>query len=114
MLIAAAVVFTLMSQTFADGGTMPPSVEYQGYNCAGKNMAPDLHWSGAPSGTGCSDARGIVRHMGGSRSGSSASTLACDGASVPGRRRSMESLYGGVALRRPRRALTCFGQGVQE
>jgi hypothetical protein len=51
MLIAAAVAFTLMSQAFADGGTMPPSVEYQGSNCTGKNMAPDLHWSGAPSGT---------------------------------------------------------------
>jgi len=51
MMIAAAVAFTLMSQAFADGGTLPPSVEYQGYNCTGKNMAPDLHWSGAPAGT---------------------------------------------------------------
>ena len=51
MLVAAVVAFTLASQTFSDGGTLPQSAEYNGYGCTGQNMQPELHWSGAPAKT---------------------------------------------------------------
>jgi len=51
MLVAAMVALTLASQTFTDGGTLPSSAEYNGGGCTGKNVQPELHWSGAPAGT---------------------------------------------------------------
>ena len=54
MLALAAVPaaqFSLASKTFSDGATMPKSTEANIYGCTGPNQAPELHWSGAPTGT---------------------------------------------------------------
>jgi Raf kinase inhibitor-like YbhB/YbcL family protein len=51
MMLAAVVAFTLASQTFSDGGTLPSSAEFNGYGCTGQNVQPELHWSDAPART---------------------------------------------------------------
>ena len=43
--------FVLASQAFADGQAIPKDYSYDGYGCTGKNVSPELHWSGAPEGT---------------------------------------------------------------
>lgn len=40
------MAFTLKSAAFQEGGTIPSR-----YTCDGKNVSPDLAWSGAPKGT---------------------------------------------------------------
>jgi hypothetical protein len=54
-LIAAAgpkkPAFTLASATFAEGAAIPQANSYDGYGCTGKNLSPELHWSGTPIGT---------------------------------------------------------------
>ncbi|HEX2667088.1 MAG TPA: YbhB/YbcL family Raf kinase inhibitor-like protein [Gammaproteobacteria bacterium] len=47
----AAGDFTLTSQTFKDGDTVPMSVVYDKMGCKGKNTSPELSWSGAPADT---------------------------------------------------------------
>ena len=52
----AAGVFTLQSQTFADGKIMPKKVANSkanmanNPNCVGDNVSPELHWSNVPDG----------------------------------------------------------------
>jgi len=41
-----AMTFTMTSQAFQKGGWIPPR-----YTCDGKDLSPDLAWSGAPDGT---------------------------------------------------------------
>lgn len=48
--VAAALAFTLASKSFVDGGTLPQGAVYNGYGCSGRNVAPELHWAGAPAG----------------------------------------------------------------
>jgi len=43
--------FALGSDDFVDGGKIPHKHSYDGYGCTGKNVSPELHWSGAPDGT---------------------------------------------------------------
>lgn len=43
--------FTLKSDAFSPGGTIPIEYTYNGLGCTGKNVSPELHWSGAPQGT---------------------------------------------------------------
>jgi hypothetical protein len=54
-LIAAAkptpAPFTLSSADFAGGATIPQADAFDKGGCPGKNTSPELHWSGAPSGT---------------------------------------------------------------
>ncbi|MBV8244687.1 MAG: YbhB/YbcL family Raf kinase inhibitor-like protein [Candidatus Eremiobacteraeota bacterium] len=45
----ARAAFTLESTTFAPGATLPLAAVFPG--CHGKNVSPELHWSGAPSRT---------------------------------------------------------------
>ena len=40
---------TIASESFGDGGSIPMEHVYQG--CGGKNVSPQLSWSGAPEGT---------------------------------------------------------------
>ena len=40
--------FSLTSEAFRDGATIPAE-----YTCDGRNVSPPLRWSGPPSGTGC-------------------------------------------------------------
>lgn len=47
----AVSTFVLGSKTFTDGGTIPHENSYDHYGCSGKNLSPELHWSGAPKGT---------------------------------------------------------------
>src|ERR1700730_9050076 len=42
--------FVLRSKAFVDGGTIPHDYSYNAYGCTGKNISPELHWSGAPAG----------------------------------------------------------------
>jgi Raf kinase inhibitor-like YbhB/YbcL family protein len=51
MHFAVMLVLVLTSSTFPEGGTIPARSVYNGYGCAGQNMAPNLAWSGAPTGT---------------------------------------------------------------
>jgi Raf kinase inhibitor-like YbhB/YbcL family protein len=46
----ASPTFVLGSKAFADGGTIPHEYSYDHYGCSGKNVSPELHWSGAPKG----------------------------------------------------------------
>jgi Raf kinase inhibitor-like YbhB/YbcL family protein len=48
---AAMADFTLHSSAFKAGATIPHAYSYNGYGCTGKNISPDLMWSGAPDGT---------------------------------------------------------------
>jgi len=48
--------FTIVSRDFHDGGRLPVFTEYGGVDasevgCSGKNLAPELNWFNAPSGT---------------------------------------------------------------
>ena len=43
------MAFTLLSQTFAAGSTVPQSMI--ALPCGGKNVSPQLHWTDAPRGT---------------------------------------------------------------
>jgi Raf kinase inhibitor-like YbhB/YbcL family protein len=47
----AKSTFSLGSDAFVDGGTIPHRHSYNGYGCTGKNISPELHWSDAPEGT---------------------------------------------------------------
>jgi Raf kinase inhibitor-like YbhB/YbcL family protein len=49
MIIAAVTAFTIASATFKPNTTMPIGTVYT--QCGGKNVSPELHWSGAPKGT---------------------------------------------------------------
>jgi Raf kinase inhibitor-like YbhB/YbcL family protein len=48
---ALADSFTLYSTDIAHGAFMNKTQEFQGFGCSGKNMSPQLSWSGAPEGT---------------------------------------------------------------
>lgn len=50
-LCAAAATFSLKSNAFADGASMPAKHSYNAFGCTGQNVSPDLHWSGQPAGT---------------------------------------------------------------
>ncbi len=39
------------SATFTDGGMLTKAQEYNGMQCSGGNVSPELHWSGVPAGT---------------------------------------------------------------
>jgi Raf kinase inhibitor-like YbhB/YbcL family protein len=43
--------FTLASNSFAAGATMPDSTVLNGLDCHGANVSPELHWNGAPAAT---------------------------------------------------------------
>jgi Raf kinase inhibitor-like YbhB/YbcL family protein len=43
--------FRLMSSEWHDGGTVPIRNVFNESGCNGGNFSPELHWSGAPSGT---------------------------------------------------------------
>jgi Raf kinase inhibitor-like YbhB/YbcL family protein len=47
----AAPAFTIASADFSSGGTMPTADAYDKGGCPGKNISPELHWTGAPAGT---------------------------------------------------------------
>lgn len=49
MILAAVTAFTLMSATFKPNAMMPLATVAK--DCGGQNISPELHWSGAPSGT---------------------------------------------------------------
>ncbi|BAZ45715.1 hypothetical protein NIES4102_27410 [Chondrocystis sp. NIES-4102] len=46
-----AATFTVESEQFQPGETMPQSIIYQGFGCKGDNMSPQLSWHNAPKGT---------------------------------------------------------------
>ncbi|HTJ28739.1 MAG TPA: YbhB/YbcL family Raf kinase inhibitor-like protein [Candidatus Limnocylindria bacterium] len=48
---AAASSFTLSSATFPAGGTIPLTAVYDRSGCAGRNVSPELRWTGAPAET---------------------------------------------------------------
>jgi Raf kinase inhibitor-like YbhB/YbcL family protein len=39
------------SATFKDGGMLTKAQEYNGMQCSGGNVSPELHWSAVPAGT---------------------------------------------------------------
>jgi Raf kinase inhibitor-like YbhB/YbcL family protein len=43
--------FTLASTQMQAGGTMAMTQVYDSFGCTGKNISPELHWSGVPEGT---------------------------------------------------------------
>jgi Raf kinase inhibitor-like YbhB/YbcL family protein len=43
--------FRLTSAAWHEGGTVPQESVFNGAGCGGANVSPELHWSGAPSGT---------------------------------------------------------------
>jgi Raf kinase inhibitor-like YbhB/YbcL family protein len=43
--------FTLVSPDIGEGKTMSENQVFNGMGCKGKNLSPELHWSGAPGGT---------------------------------------------------------------
>jgi Raf kinase inhibitor-like YbhB/YbcL family protein len=60
--VSAALLFALPTLSMADslslssnditqGEFMPIAQEYNGFGCAGGDLSPHLHWSGAPEGT---------------------------------------------------------------
>ncbi len=49
--LVAAKDFSLTSSRVAAGGMLAPEQVFNGFGCSGKNMSPDLSWSGAPAGT---------------------------------------------------------------
>jgi len=48
---AMAGGFTLTSDTIKQGGKIGMDQVFNGFGCSGKNISPDLKWSGAPKGT---------------------------------------------------------------
>lgn len=48
---AYADTFKLESTSFKDGAAMGDAQSFNSFGCSGKNVAPELHWSGAPAGT---------------------------------------------------------------
>lgn len=46
MLIAVALAFSLRSETFAPNARVPQTMAAS--DCGGKNLAPELHWTGVP------------------------------------------------------------------
>ena len=49
--LANAAGFTLTSPTIKPGATLTDAQVFNGFGCAGKNISPELKWSGAPAGT---------------------------------------------------------------
>lgn len=49
--IADAAELTVASNDVAPGKTVTGDFIFNGFGCTGKNQSPELHWSGAPSGT---------------------------------------------------------------
>jgi Raf kinase inhibitor-like YbhB/YbcL family protein len=43
--------FRLVSPGWREGGTVPQENVYNGSGCGGRNVSPELHWSGAPAGS---------------------------------------------------------------
>jgi Raf kinase inhibitor-like YbhB/YbcL family protein len=48
---AVAGEFTLASSQLMAGGEMPMEQVFNGFGYSGKNISPELHWSGIPKGT---------------------------------------------------------------
>jgi Raf kinase inhibitor-like YbhB/YbcL family protein len=48
---ATAEKFTLGSSQMQDGGKMAMEQVFDNFGCTGKNISPELHWSGLPEGT---------------------------------------------------------------
>lgn len=48
---AAAADFTVASKDIVAGATVPQEFIFNGFGCSGKNVSPELHWSGAPAAT---------------------------------------------------------------
>ena len=46
----AKSTFVLRSNAFTNGATIPHEYAYDGYGCTGKNVSPELEWSGVPAG----------------------------------------------------------------
>ncbi len=49
--LAHAAGFTLTSPTIKPGATLTDAQVFNGFGCTGKNISPELKWSGAPAGT---------------------------------------------------------------
>jgi Raf kinase inhibitor-like YbhB/YbcL family protein len=49
--LAQQIEFALWSDTINDGQTLPLYHVYDHFGCGGKNVSPQLRWSGAPTGT---------------------------------------------------------------
>ena len=49
--LASAAGFTLTSPTIKPGATLADAQVFNGFGCSGKNISPELKWSGAPAGT---------------------------------------------------------------
>ncbi|HRP29211.1 MAG TPA: YbhB/YbcL family Raf kinase inhibitor-like protein [Burkholderiaceae bacterium] len=49
--LAGAAGFTLTSPTIKPGATLADAQVFNGFGCSGKNVSPELKWSGAPAGT---------------------------------------------------------------
>lgn len=49
--LAQAAGFTLGSATAKPGAKLPDTHVFDGFGCSGKNLSPELKWSGAPQGT---------------------------------------------------------------
>ena len=48
---AAAADFTVASKDITPGSTVAQDFIFNGFGCTGKNVSPELHWSGAPAAT---------------------------------------------------------------
>ena len=48
---ASAEGFTVTSPHFKEGATLAADQVFDGFGCSGKNLSPELMWSGAPEGT---------------------------------------------------------------
>jgi Raf kinase inhibitor-like YbhB/YbcL family protein len=49
--VAAAGEFTLSSPQMKSGSQMAIEQVFNGFGCSGKNVSPELNWSGVPAGT---------------------------------------------------------------
>jgi Raf kinase inhibitor-like YbhB/YbcL family protein len=49
--LANGAGFALSSPTIKSGGTLPDAQVFNDFGCKGKNVSPQLKWSGAPKGT---------------------------------------------------------------
>lgn len=47
----AHAAFTVTSPVFKNGGMIPQRLSFSGYGCTGRNVSPELDWSGAPADT---------------------------------------------------------------